>query len=267
MSASNSANGNVGGGAGAGGSSLGGGGGGYGGGNGGGGGGGSNGGNGGGGYVGAAGTNQGAWNGNGPSLGLTTGNTIYGNTAFGPAGGMATGYATRDAQSLAAAGMAPTLGQYGQFRNLNGGAMFPGLNNPMQSAQGYTAGQVAQHLAMLQAAARAHAMGQAGGLLGPAHINVQPVENPIYPHPAPYPPTPYWNGNMWNHMPTNFMHNPTQRPYDPAYSPGPGATYYQNGSTAYKNNMGGIGIGGSSTQYQNNMGTGLGGGSTQYMGP
>lgn len=74
--------------------------------------------------------NQGAWNGNGKSLGLTTGNTWHGNTAFGPSGGDATGYATRDYKSLSNAGMGPSMGSYSHFKDMNGNDMFGG--SPIQ---------------------------------------------------------------------------------------------------------------------------------------
>lgn len=98
------------------------------------------------GYVGAPGTNNGAWSGDGVNLGLTTGTTWYGNTAFGPAGGMATGYATRDGQSLEAAGMGPTMGTYSNFNTLNGQPMFGGALggqgfNGMNANQAYAAAQ------------------------------------------------------------------------------------------------------------------------------
>jgi hypothetical protein len=48
----------------------------------------------------------------GAGLGLTTGKTMYGNTAYGPAGGMAAGYATQNSN-----------GSLGGFRSLNGAPM------------------------------------------------------------------------------------------------------------------------------------------------
>jgi hypothetical protein len=48
----------------------------------------------------------------GSSLGLSTGKTIHGNTAYGPSGGMAAGYATRDG-----------FGNLGNFKSLNGAPM------------------------------------------------------------------------------------------------------------------------------------------------
>lgn len=71
----------------------------------------------GGGFAGGGGARNG---GIGSRTGLSTGTTTYGNTAFGRPGGMAQGYATRDARSLAAAGMAPTLGTFGQFNTMQG---------------------------------------------------------------------------------------------------------------------------------------------------
>jgi len=86
----------------------------------------------------------------GSRTGMSTGKDWYGNTAFGRPGGMATGYAMRDAASLRAAGMGPTMGSFGQFRTLQGNAMFPGLNNPGMSMRGMNAQQAAQALASLQ---------------------------------------------------------------------------------------------------------------------
>lgn len=98
------------------------------------------------GYVGAPGTNNGAWSGDGQNLGLTTTNTWYGNTAFGPAGGFMTGYSSRDPQSLAAAGMGPTMGTYSNFTTPSGQAMFGGALggqgfNGMNANQAYGAAQ------------------------------------------------------------------------------------------------------------------------------
>ena len=117
------------------------------------------------GYVGAPGTNNGAWSGDGVNLGLTTGTTWYGNTAFGPAGGMATGYATRDGQSLAGAGMAPTMGTYSNFNTMNGQPMFGGALggqgfNGMNANQAYGAAQ--NWYQALQAYAQAKKAGNTG---------------------------------------------------------------------------------------------------------
>lgn len=76
-----------------------------------------------GGMGGGAGRNGGA----GSQTGLSTGKDWYGNTAFGRSGGRATGYATRDARSLAKAGMGPTMGAFGQFKTMQGQPMFGGL--------------------------------------------------------------------------------------------------------------------------------------------
>lgn len=77
------------------------------------------------GYTGAAGTNDGNWKGGG-NTGLTTGNTIYGNTAYGPAGGMAQGYATRDMASLNKAGQGPMMGTFSNFMGLGGQPAYGG---------------------------------------------------------------------------------------------------------------------------------------------
>lgn len=122
------------------------------------------------GYTGAAGTNDGNWKGSG-NTGLTTGTTIRGNTAYGPAGGMAQGYATRDQQSLAKAGMGPTMGTYSNFMDANGNPMFAGALGG-QGFQGMNA-QQAQHNAM--AAYLGMGLGQAP----------QPASRPTYPGPVP----------------------------------------------------------------------------------
>jgi len=122
-----------------------------------------------GGWGGGAGYNGGAQS----RTGLTTGTEWKGNTAFGRPGSMATGYATRDARSLANAGMGPTLGSYGQFRDMQGNPMFAGLDNPMRAASGFNAQQAARKLAALQAA-------QQGGLLGnPTTQAPLPSYNPV----------------------------------------------------------------------------------------
>lgn len=69
------------------------------------------------------GTFTGRYEGNfGPSrqLGLTTGRTIYGNTAFGPSGGRAVGYATKDNYGT----MGPGNANYSNFRTRDGRTAF-----------------------------------------------------------------------------------------------------------------------------------------------
>lgn len=75
------------------------------------------------------------------NTGMSTGNKMYGNTAFGAPGGRATGYATRDAKSLGRAGMGPTMGQYGGFKTMSGKPMFGGSPVQGQSFKGMGAGQ------------------------------------------------------------------------------------------------------------------------------
>lgn len=105
---------------------------------------------------GGAGYNGGA----GSRTGLTTGNTIYGNTAFGRPGGNAVAYGMRDAASLNRAGMGPTVGSYGNFRTPSGAAMYG--NSPVQgqSFYGMNMGQA------LSQANRAQARQRPEGLLG-----------------------------------------------------------------------------------------------------
>ena len=242
----------------------------------------------GGGYRGGgAGYNGGA----GSRTGLTTGNTTYGNTAFGRPGGNAVAYGMRDAASLNRAGMGPTVGSYGNFRTPSGAAMFG--NSPVQgqSFYGQNMGQA------LSQANRAQARQRPEGLLGgtptaagaPAYSAVeQELALPTYqdpmamyttltpplasvpnvfnqnvlsglanfrdmmnnryswgnamPGPGPAAtPAPdtwtgeqdvYWNGGASGGMTPKNSYNgynpPSYRgsgpsPYDPAYSPGPGA--------------------------------------------
>ena len=106
-------------------------------------------------------------------LGLTTGSTIHGNTAFGPAGGMAQGYATN---SRVGSGMGPSMGTFSNFRNLDGSAMFGGgLQNRAVAAR-----NPQQALGMLQAlqaaqASRGTLKGRVGGLLDGEDVTVGPT--------------------------------------------------------------------------------------------
>lgn len=129
-------------------------------------------------------------------LGLTTGKTIYGNTAFGPAGGMAQGYATMGAHGAANPnyGMQPTIQNYGNFRNLNGSPMFGGSPIQGQSFPGYGAqqslSQAQRAYAAWQAAQRARAAqhqqwgGRPGGLLSDDPVVSTPLP-PAWDPPVP----------------------------------------------------------------------------------
>lgn len=133
------------------------------------------GGQGGGGWGGGAGYNGGYQS----RQGLSTGNTMYGNSAFGRPGGMAQAYGTRDARSLAAAGMGPTQGTFGQFRTMQGSPMFPGSPVQGQSFQGMNMGQALAQAQQAQQAWQAAQPPQTGGLLGPSTPNVQPTSGPV----------------------------------------------------------------------------------------
>ena len=172
---------------------------------------------------GGAGYNGGA----GSRTGLTTGNTIYGNTAFGRPGGNAVAYGMRDAASLNRAGMGPTVGSYGNFRTPSGAAMFG--NSPVQgqSFYGQNMGQA------LSQANRAQArQPQVGGLLGGAP-SYPPMENPLVDvqpglprlDQMPVPGVPEWT---------------PAAPYDPAFQSIPGYTNQQRGFLGrnWQNNSG-----------------------------
>lgn len=105
-------------------------------------------------------------------LGVRTGSTTYGNTAFGPAGGMAQGYATN---SRVGSGMGPSIGSFSNFRNLDGSAMIGGgLQNRAVAAR-----NPVQALGMLRALQAAQAPqrpsgGRVGGLLDGEQVAVGP---------------------------------------------------------------------------------------------
>ena len=111
---------------------------------------------------GGAGYNGGA----GSRTGVTTGAEWKGNTAFGRPGSMADGYAMRDARSLGAAGMGPTLGSYGQFRDMQGNPMFG--NSPVQG-QSFYGMNIGQALSQAQRA-QARQPVSVPGLLGGAPV-------------------------------------------------------------------------------------------------
>ena len=106
-------------------------------------------------------------------LGIRTGSTIRGNTAFGPAGGMAQGYATN---SRLGSGMGPSIGSFSNFRNTDGSAMFGGgLQNRAIAAK-----NPQQALGMLQALKAAQgsqrpSAGRVGGLLDGEQVTVGPT--------------------------------------------------------------------------------------------
>lgn len=84
----------------------------------------------------------------GGGLGLTTGKTIHGNTAFGPAGGMAQGYAT----SKGGTGMGPSNKSFSNFKNLDGSPMYGNMGN-----RSVTARNANQANGMMNALSRAQA--------------------------------------------------------------------------------------------------------------
>ena len=116
---------------------------------------------GGGGFSGGVGGNRSSNSGN---TGLKTGSTIYGNTAFGPAGGRAVGYATRSGPIN---GMGPSVGTFSNFRTPAGAPMVGGaLQN-----RAVTARNPQQALGMLQALAGVQRP-RVGGLLADEGVTV-----------------------------------------------------------------------------------------------
>lgn len=101
----------------------------------------------------------------GSHTGMTTGTTMHGNTAYGRPGGMVQAYGMRDAASLRAAGMAPTVGSYGNFKTPTGQAMFGRSPVQGQSFYGMNMGQAMSQAQRAQASLEA-AKRQQGGLLG-----------------------------------------------------------------------------------------------------
>ena len=155
------------------------------------------------------------------NLGITTGSTIHGNTAFGPAGGNAIGHATRDARSLAGAGIGPSTGTYSNFRTPSGAPMFgagPGAPGGLgvNAGSGMRAFQIAR---LLAERARPRPAAGPGGLLD------QDVPVNAVPEIPGIPPNLSFDYNYvypkgWSYG--NYMYNPTARA-----SHGVGGRFYQ----------------------------------------
>lgn len=151
------------------------------------------------GYVGSAGTNKGAWSGDGQYLGLSTGPKIYGNAAYGPSGGSAIAHATISPASLAAMGMGPTYETYSNFRTPTGQSMFSNIGG-----QSFTAPNFGS--AMQQASIANQRM--MAGTQRPGATSAPPP--PVAPPPTPRPAVqriqgwlPSWpgTGQWWGNMP------------------------------------------------------------------
>lgn len=180
-------------------------------------------------------------NSKGGGLGITTGKTWHGNTAFGPAGGMATGYATN---SRLGSGMGPSVGSFSNFRNLDGSAMIGGglqnraiaARNPqqalgmlraLQGAQGSqrpSGGRVGGHLdgedvtvgpTTVVPAASAPAADAVAAASPPLALGMMRYGSPAYP--GAY--TPAQLSQIRAQYSSWDMRNPTQRAYNPATSP------------------------------------------------
>ncbi len=109
--------------------------------------------------------------------GLTTGNTIYGNTAFGNSGGMAQGYATVDNGYANTVG--PGTGSFTGFRYTDGTPMFAGTPMANRSYTGATAQEaMAKALAAYRAYTGLHPPTTGGGLLSGTGPTPAPVAAP-----------------------------------------------------------------------------------------
>lgn len=156
----------------------------------------------GGGGGGGAGRNGGI----GSKTGLTTGKDWYGNTAFGRSGGRVAAYGTRDAQSLARAGMAPTVGSFGNFRTPTGQAMFAGSPVQGQSFYGRNMGQALSQAQRAQAAwQQAQSPASVPGLLA------EPVPAAVMGEIPAYTPAAI-QGSAWTGPTGYWQKNPTSYP-------------------------------------------------------
>lgn len=201
------------------------------------------------GYVGAAGTNRGAWSGDGQYLGLSTGPTIHGNTVFGPSGGSAIAHATMSSGSMAGMGMGPTNETYSNFKTPSGASMYPGLEGRSYTAPNFSGAMGAASADY----ARLHA---------PSAGTPSPISKPVAAAPPPKPTLrprvqaaigwlPHWpgTGQWWGNQPRGSY---------PAAPPRPAA-----GSMVNMNNQGnsaGYGPGYSGTTDGWGPGTGREGG-------
>lgn len=198
------------------------------------------GGRGGGGGGGGAGRNGGY----GSQTGLQTGNQWHGNSAYGPAGGRAVAYGMRDARSLNAAGMGPTRGSYGNFKDMNGNALFSG---PVQG-QSFYGMNMGQALSQAQRAQQAWNDTQiqhgpldrptVPGILSPAPPAIVPAVAPPPPAP-PVPPLrqyPYWSGTgMWWGNGIPWSNNSARWPNQPPQQPSPTHNYNNTDPSGYPN--------------------------------
>lgn len=108
----------------------------------------------------------------GGGLGLTTGKTIHGNTAFGPAGGNAVGHA----MSKGGTGMGPSNKSFSNFKTPTGQASFPNMGD-----RAVTARNAQQARGMMSALSSA----QGPKRPGPKSANVVPTSAPPKARPKP----------------------------------------------------------------------------------
>ena len=109
-------------------------------------------------------------------LGLQTGNTWHGNTAFGRPGQQAYGFATSSNQG-ATFGQRPTMQTFSNFRRPDGSAMFPGAGGSVQAPNAFAGAAMMQQQMM-----RPQARPQPGG---PQPAGAPPPGQPLTPHPFP----------------------------------------------------------------------------------
>lgn len=173
--------------------------------------------------------------------GLSTGNTWHGNTAFGPPGGIANGYAT--AKLGAGAGTKPTINTYSNFRTVNGDPMFSGAaqNTAIRAPN---ANMAASALSALQAQAQASAQ-NVGGLLSDEDEEQPPIDPVVappvtavptaawpYANPAVINPYPQWSGaGSWFAGPNYINAGPNEAQWSSSF-PNRGAKGDREGTAA-----------------------------------
>lgn len=182
------------------------------------------------------------------NLGLTTGKTIYGNTAFGLPGGNALGYATASNGGKSNI-YGPSVQKYSNFKNLNGSQMFAG-NPSIKSTSGMKGYNT------LNAQQQARRAKPAAPDVTTQPITQKPkVKKPVEVGLPQKPKPPAYNKSTYGGTPNPFSWG---NRYDASKSPDTVRAYRSgtNSSTMNKNNPGSAGTGGSSTQYKDNYARG-----------
>lgn len=207
------------------------------------------------GYVGAAGTNNGAWSGDGVNLGLTTGPKIYGNTAYGPAGGSAIAHATMSPASMAGMGMGPTNETYSNFMTPSGQSMYSNIGS-----QSFTAPNFSTAMSMANAANQMMSSQppSRAGSAAPPPVVAPPPTPKLRAQQVVQGWLPSWpgTGQWWGNMPRGSY--PAARSAV-TKSDFAGSAPYSNSSTVSMNNQGNTAGYGPGSSFQSGSGWGPGG--------